>query len=166
MSENEYMVEKVLNKRVSADGAVEYLIKWDGYETEESTWEPKENLTNIRHLIKDYENGLKKNHIGGINKKHKKEGKSELTEPLEPPVSVVSDKSDFEIKENIGEFVPDRVTTVKLINEALHALVFWEPNSDGTEMDPCYVPSSVLADHYPKKLIEFYEGKIKFINKK
>jgi hypothetical protein len=75
MSENEYMVEKVLNKRVTSDGIIEYLIKWDGYETEESTWEPAENLLNIKNLIKDYEDRLKKNSINSINKKRdKKEG--------------------------------------------------------------------------------------------
>jgi hypothetical protein len=62
MSEEEYIVEKVLNKR-KVDGVIEYLIKWEGYETEESTWEPIDNLKNIMNLIQDYENKEKKKQI-------------------------------------------------------------------------------------------------------
>jgi len=39
-----YEVEKILEKR-EEDGAIEYLIKWEGYDKEEdNTWEPKKNL--------------------------------------------------------------------------------------------------------------------------
>ena len=50
--EEEYIVEKVVNKRVGTNGNIEYLLKWKGF-TEE-TWEPKENLNCIK-LIEDYE---------------------------------------------------------------------------------------------------------------
>lgn len=41
---DEYVVEKILKKRIlKKSGRVEYLVKWKGYEIEESTWEPEEN---------------------------------------------------------------------------------------------------------------------------
>ena len=40
----ELIIEKVLNKRASENGDVEYLIKWKGFSVKEATWEPKDNL--------------------------------------------------------------------------------------------------------------------------
>ena len=52
MSEEEYVVEKILEKRISRLGKVQYLVKWEGYKIEESTWEPEDNFANSKDLIK------------------------------------------------------------------------------------------------------------------
>ena len=42
--EKEYTVDKVIDKRISKYGNIEYLLKWKGYGNEDNTWEPKSNL--------------------------------------------------------------------------------------------------------------------------
>lgn len=52
-----YTVEKILDKRITADGRIEYFLKWIGYDEKDNTWEPKENL-NCPELIENFENSI------------------------------------------------------------------------------------------------------------
>merc|ERR1711909_268371 len=45
MSDEEYEVEKILEKRVKKGGQIEYLVKWKNYDDpDDNTWEPADNL--------------------------------------------------------------------------------------------------------------------------
>ena len=63
---NEYIVEKILNKRIKYNKP-EYLIKWEGYSDKESTWEPMNNLQNLLGLINDFEKTRKESHQDKVN---------------------------------------------------------------------------------------------------
>ena len=52
--EEEYEVEKVINKRKKY-GRWEYLVRWKGYIAEKDSWERKENLKNTKEVVEDYE---------------------------------------------------------------------------------------------------------------
>jgi len=60
-SNEEYEVEKILNKR-KFRRKDRYLVQWKGYTTKEDIWELRENLGNARDLVekfkKEYEEGL------------------------------------------------------------------------------------------------------------
>ena len=58
--EEEYSVEKILDKRFDPNDKVEYLIKWKGYDDSDNTWEPIENIF-CDDLLEDFEKNLESN---------------------------------------------------------------------------------------------------------
>ena len=51
---NYYEVEDIIDKRINK-GKPEYLIKWKGYSTNESTWEPLSHLKYVKDVVHDFE---------------------------------------------------------------------------------------------------------------
>lgn len=59
MSDEEYEVEKVLDKRVKKGNQVEYLVKWKNYDDpDDNTWEPADNLKEAKTAIDKFEKDL------------------------------------------------------------------------------------------------------------
>ena len=49
-SDEEYEPQEILNQRIRK-GAVQYLVKWQGYSVEESTWELHDNIASSKIVI-------------------------------------------------------------------------------------------------------------------
>jgi hypothetical protein len=49
-----YNVERVVDKK-KFKGKVKYLVKWENYPEEQNTWEPIENLENVKGLVDAFE---------------------------------------------------------------------------------------------------------------
>ncbi len=185
LAPNEYYVERILDKKV-IDGEVRYLIKWDGWSIEESTWEPVDNLDNIKNLIEDFEKEKLKKESGMKFKAGRppKTEKSEKSKKSSSPKNKIGKenenedkkeklnsssllKSDVDVIYHLGINIPDEVLSVKKDKEGnFICLVKFKERPDGIIMDNSYVPSSVLKDQYPLLLIKFYESKITFVEKK
>ena len=50
----EWDVECVLGRRVSERGGAEYLVKWQGFPHEDSTWEPERHLQGAEQLVRAF----------------------------------------------------------------------------------------------------------------
>ena len=52
--ENIYTVEKILDKKKEGD-TCKYLVKWYGYPKSQATWEPLENLDNVKETVEEFD---------------------------------------------------------------------------------------------------------------
>lgn len=50
--EGVFSVEKIVSKKV-VGGKTQYLLKWKGYDSDDNTWEPEENL-DCQDLLEDF----------------------------------------------------------------------------------------------------------------
>jgi len=51
-----FAAESLLKRRIKR-GKAEYLVKWQGWSAKHNTWEPEENILDIR-LIEAFEDGI------------------------------------------------------------------------------------------------------------
>ena len=52
--ESFYYVERIDNTRTLPNGTVEFLVKWEGWPEESSTWEPEDNLTDCAKALRTF----------------------------------------------------------------------------------------------------------------
>jgi hypothetical protein len=56
--EDAWEVERIIDKRVTKRGRVQYLVKWVGYPDHENSWEPIENVRAAQDAVEMYEQSL------------------------------------------------------------------------------------------------------------
>ncbi|XP_022231618.1 chromobox protein homolog 3 [Drosophila obscura] len=66
-NEPNFVVERIVDKRITSDGKVEYFIKWRGYPSTDNTWEPEENC-DCPALIQRFEESRAKSKKRGEKK--------------------------------------------------------------------------------------------------
>ena len=47
-------IKKIIDKKKDGRRTL-YLIKWEGFDEKDATWEPLSNLGNVKELVKDFE---------------------------------------------------------------------------------------------------------------
>lgn len=136
---DEFIVEKILDRRHTSDNKLEYYIKWQGLELFKSSWEPLENLANVAVLVKQFD-ALKSEE----DRKNSKQTKYKYRLIMPYDAS------------------PDKVKTVKMIDGKLCCLISWKEDSFGMQLEDCFIPTDIVKEEHSLLLIDFYETKIKF----
>ncbi|GAB5494897.1 MAG: hypothetical protein Phog2KO_51120 [Phototrophicaceae bacterium] len=52
--QEEYLVDRILAER-TVRGRKQYLVRWQGYDQSEDTWEPARNLQNAMEKLREFE---------------------------------------------------------------------------------------------------------------
>ena len=127
MADNEdFVVERVLDKRLGRSGKVEYLLKWRGYDDDDNTWEPADYL-DCTDLIKEFERRRKESKARPGDKRKletKKEKKVARTgerlrgfeRGLDPEKIVGATESSGEIMFLIKVVINDRLTIISEVS--------------------------------------------------
>jgi hypothetical protein len=150
MNVGEYYVDKIIGKKTHK-GKTLYLIKWYGYHTNESTWEPPENLKNIQNLIDNFErrislnNKKQNNEIGNFERNRIKK--------IHKHVKVkVYDANECDI--------PSSILGVKIDKKGKKYLVNWKRRENGITPQISFVNSAFLRTNFPDLLIDYLESKM------
>lgn len=153
--EEEFVVEKILDKKI-VGGKVHYYLKWKGFDEDENSWEPEDNL-DCPELIAEFEKQwkmkqekkkekTKQKAVEPLNDEKKKKRKTtEVTKP--EPKSEPMKASGFD-----RGLKPERIIGATDSSGELMFLMKWV----GTE-EADLVRSADARQKCPQLIIEFYE---------
>jgi len=155
--EEEYSVEKVLDKRVRS-GVVEYFLKWKGYGEEDNTWEPEANL-DCPELIEAFEIAHKKENEKKAEEVKAKKGKRASTAPTGEESAKKKAKKTVE-EDNRPRGFDRGLDAEKIIGATdssgeLMFLMKWR----GTD-EADLVPARQANTRCPQVVIKFYEERL------
>jgi len=126
---------------------VEYLLKWKGYEEEDNTWEPEENL-DCPQLIADFEdNRKKKDKKRSLPLEEKKEDKR--------PSKKKASEEENKPKGFDRGLEPEKVIGATDSSGELMFLMKWK-SSDEADL----VPARQANVKCPQIVIQFYEERL------
>merc|ERR1711977_663718 len=145
--EEEYVVEKCVDKRVGRNGKVEYLLKWKGYGDEDNTWEPRENL-DCEEMIEAFEKARRE-------KADKKKGSDKRKGDADGGSSKKKKKSDEKPRGFGRGLDPERIIGATDSSGELMFLIKWK-GSDEADL----VPAREANVKCPQTVIKFYEERL------
>ena len=157
MSDEEYEVEKILDKRVEKNGYTEYLVKWKNYDDpDENTWEPIDNLGDAEKIIKAFEKELldanAKSYAAVVKNKRKSGPNHHQTMQNPSKVQRVEREKPKGFSRGL---VAEKIIGLKKEPENTFFLIKWK-GSD--ETDFVLVKDAKLK--IPQIVLEFYEEKL------
>ncbi|XP_055940191.1 chromobox protein homolog 1-like [Argiope bruennichi] len=144
----EYTVEKILDKRITA-GKTEYFLKWHGYPDSENTWEPEENL-DCPEIIAEFERQFnRKDRRSSIEGKRRTDS-SDLSSRMTVKKKHEEEKRGFD-----RNLEPDKIIGATDTAGELMFLIKWK-GCDEADL----VSSKIANVKCPQVVIRFYEERL------
>ncbi|KAI7907030.1 uncharacterized protein BX663DRAFT_494584 [Cokeromyces recurvatus] len=178
-----FEVEKIVGHRHSQreQNAVEYLIKWKGYDEEFNTWERESNVY-AKGLINQYWANqpytlteFRKKHPNNEKLNSKNKNKSKESNSLKRKVSSSHNSTKVDRKQIIQEIKASQISSTPPAGylwsdiDSVVNVFYNEPNVyfaevkwSQDEQKNTYIPTRILKKHNPLKLIYFYEKRLEF----
>ena len=141
-----FHVEQILSKRIQ-NRRPEYLIKWEGYGTEEATWEPIKNLISIQKYLNEFDKDNEKN-----DGKFEKNGKCEKI--------TKKNKGNLQRNGNFEEDEAEEIMGVYPQNGDIVALIQWKKNQNGVRPLETIINTKLVKEYAALLLVNFYETKL------
>lgn len=161
--EEEYVVEKVVRKRIGKRGEVEYFLKWKGYPDEENTWEPRENL-DCEDLIKEFEDKEKRRKEKEAQRKEAQKKEAAAAEKKRAAIAAAASEHKKRKVEESSAVVargfdrmldPEKVIGATDSSGELMFLIKWR-GSDEADL----IPAREANVKCPQTVIRFYEERL------
>ncbi|KAG5673130.1 hypothetical protein PVAND_003203 [Polypedilum vanderplanki] len=144
-TQEEYFVEKILQKRV-IDGSVEYYLKWEGYSNADNTWEKEENL-NCPEKVAEFEERIRQKEPAS-----KKRKRDDSLTAASPNTSKKKTKGTDGFDRGLD---PEKIIGATEREKKLMFLMKWK-NTD--EADLVYAEEANVI--CPQIVIKFYEERL------
>lgn len=156
--EEEYVVEKVLDRRV-VKGQVEYLLKWKGFSEEHNTWEPEKNL-DCPELISEFMKKYKKMKEGENNKPREKSESNKRKSNFSNSADDIKSKKKREQSNDIARGFERGLEPEKIIGatDSCGDLMFLMKWKDTDEADLVLAKEANVK--CPQIVIAFYEERL------
>ena len=189
--EETYTVERIVAKK-KFKGKLKYLVKWENYPEEQNTWEPIENLANVRDLIRNFEEEEEKKKLIEMHSKKTPQMASSVIENSNTDKMIIDDyeiieePSEININQisqstplvsnnikpntktqkegNISVDIPLKIIGAKIKSDDPFELncMIEWKSANGVRPLNSYVSSLILKKLHPDLLINYYEENVKY----
>jgi len=160
MSDEEYEVEKVLEKRMKKGGQVEYLVKWKNYDDpDDNTWEPADNLKEAKHAIDKFEKDLESKNSSAVKSSLKRKsaavGKENETKAVKIEGKGGNKKSEDKPRGFARGLKPEKIIGATNEPGELFFLIKWQGSEEAD-----LVAAKEANVKIPQVVIKFYEDRL------
>ena len=153
MGEDEYEVEKILEKRVEKNGYTEYLVKWRNYDHVENTWEPLDNLGEAEKAIKLFEKEQEMKNQAAFKVQNQNNKRKMMSQAVKEPQPKTA---RFESKGFARGLAAEKIIGIRREAEGqVFFLIKWR-GTDETD----FVNAKEAKAKIPLVVIDFYEEKL------
>lgn len=152
LAEDEWIVEAVLDKRITSEGKIEYFLKWKDYGDDANSWEPEENLS-CTELIKTFER--KRASSTAIA------GDSTSKQPIANGVNHSEKKKSLEPEDIMRQIdpnlIPEKVVGAVGLKDEILIVIKWK-----NKLEKDYIPSTIANKKWPQLVINYYQQRIRW----